>query len=92
VIKLFNCGNGDLLHNFIGHDNWVRSLTLHPTGKFLYSVSDDKTLRIWDLNYGKEKKKLEIHEHFISTVRYNPKYKIIATAGMDLNIKIWGLK
>ena len=53
VIKLFNCNNGDLLHNFIGHDNWVRSLSLHPTAKFLYSVSDDKTLRIWDLNYGK---------------------------------------
>jgi len=58
LIKLFLGQTGEHLHSFIGHDNWVRSLSLHPNGKYLYSASDDKTLRIWDLQYGKEKKKI----------------------------------
>lgn len=31
---------------------------MHPTGKYLYTVSDDKTMRVWELTYGKEKKKV----------------------------------
>jgi platelet-activating factor acetylhydrolase IB subunit alpha len=77
---------------FYGHDTWVRSLALHPTGKYLYSASDDKTIRIWDLNYGKEKKKLDAHEHFVSNVRFNSKYGVLATTGHDMTIKVWGLK
>jgi platelet-activating factor acetylhydrolase IB subunit alpha len=49
LIKLFICQTGELLHTFVGHDNWVRSLAIHGNGKYLYSVSDDKTLRVWDL-------------------------------------------
>ena len=55
-------------------------------------MSDDRALRIWDLNFGKEKKKVEVHDLFVSTVRYNAKYRIMATAGADKTIKIWGLK
>lgn len=61
LIKLFLGQTGEHLHSFIGHDNWVRSLSMHPSGKYLYSSSDDKTLRIWDLQFGKEKKKIEAH-------------------------------
>ena len=92
LIRLFAVHSGELLYTFIGHDNWVRSLVMHPNGKYLYSSSDDKTLRVWDLTYGKEKKKIEAHEHFISSVRFHAKYGLIATGGNDLIIKIWNLK
>jgi platelet-activating factor acetylhydrolase IB subunit alpha len=92
LIKLFICQTGEHLHTFYGHDNWVRSLSLHSSGKYLYSGSDDKTIRIWDLNFGKEKKKIDAHEHFISTVKFNEKYGVIASAGNDMVIKIWHLK
>jgi platelet-activating factor acetylhydrolase IB subunit alpha len=83
---------GELLHTFSGHDNWVRSLSLHSSGKYLYSCSDDKSIRIWDLNFGKEKKKIEAHDHFVSTVKFNGKYGVIGSAGNDMIIKIWHLK
>lgn len=92
LIKLFILQTGQLLHTFYGHDNWVRSLSLHSSGKYLYSASDDKSIRIWDMNFGKEKKRIEAHEHFISTVRFNEKYGIVASGGNDLIIKIWHLK
>jgi platelet-activating factor acetylhydrolase IB subunit alpha len=92
LIKLFLSQTGELLHTFTGHDNWVRSLSLHPSGKYLYSCSDDKTIRVWDLNFGKEKKKVDAHDHFVAVVKFNPKYAIIGSAGNDLAIKIWNLK
>jgi len=52
----------------IGHDNWVRGLVLHHSSKFLYSCSDDKTVRIWDLTTGKCVKKIDAHSHFISDI------------------------
>jgi platelet-activating factor acetylhydrolase IB subunit alpha len=92
LIKLFLAQTGELLHTFTGHDNWVRSLSLHATGKYLYSSSDDKTVKVWDLNFGKEKKTVPAHEHFVAVVKYNPKYAVIASAGNDLALKIWNLK
>jgi platelet-activating factor acetylhydrolase IB subunit alpha len=53
LIKLFILQTGEHLYTFTGHDNWVRSLSLHSSGNYLYSCSDDKTIRVWDLNFGK---------------------------------------
>ncbi|GMM38479.1 Pac1 protein [Saccharomycopsis crataegensis] len=33
-----------------GHSSWVRSLQFHPGGKYLFSSSDDKSIKIWDLS------------------------------------------
>jgi WD40 repeat protein len=37
----------------VGHDGWVQALTFHPCGKFLLSVADDHTMRVWDLKTGR---------------------------------------
>lgn len=44
------------------------------------------------MNFGKEKRKVDVHEHFVSTVRFNPKYGLLATTGHDITIKLWTLK
>jgi WD40 repeat protein len=80
------------LHTFFRHDNWVRSLSLHGSGKYLSSCSDDKSIRIWDLQSGKEKKKIDAHELFISAVRFNPKYGIVASGGNYRIVKLWHLR
>lgn len=77
----------------IGHDNWVRGLALHHSGKFLYSCSDDKSLRVWDLQSAKCIKKItDAHNHFVTTVAANPKFFIVATCSVDKDIKIWECK
>ena len=92
-IRLFMLNTGQLLHTFVGHDNWVRGLALHPSGKYLYSSSDDKTIRVWDLNFGKQKKKFEgVHEQFVSSISFNNKYRVLASSGNDMIVKIWHLK
>lgn len=73
-IKIWDTRGGKCLMTLIGHDNWVQSIAFHPGGKYLFSVSDDKTLRCWDLSQdGKCVKTLhDVHESFITCLRWAP--------------------
>ena len=53
-----------------GHDNWVRALIFHPSGKLLLSASDDKTIRIWEVSTGRCMKTVEAHTHFVATIAW----------------------
>ncbi|KAK8050950.1 hypothetical protein PG993_002335 [Apiospora rasikravindrae] len=65
---------GTCLLTLRGHDNWVRALEFHPSGKYLLSASDDKTVRCWDLSQdGKCIKVIEdVHERFVTCLRWAP--------------------
>ncbi|SPO07357.1 probable Nuclear distribution protein PAC1 [Cephalotrichum gorgonifer] len=73
TIRIWDSRGTCLLH-LVGHDNWVRALAFHPGGKYLLSVSDDKSLRCWDLSQdGKCVKVLaDAHERFITCLRWAP--------------------
>lgn len=73
TIKLWDA-RGICLKTLVGHDNWVRALAFHPGGRYLLSVSDDKTLRCWDLSQdGKCVRTLaDTHERFVSCLRWAP--------------------
>jgi len=73
TIRLWD-SRGTLIKSLIGHDNWVRALVFHPGGKYLLSVSDDKTLRCWDLTQeGKCVRTVtDAHGHFVSCIRWAP--------------------
>ncbi|KXN86934.1 Nuclear distribution protein PAC1 [Leucoagaricus sp. SymC.cos] len=68
TIKLWDTQTGQLLRNLHGHDNWVRALAFHPSGKYLLSSADDKTIRVWELSTGRCVKTVEAHNHFVSTL------------------------
>jgi len=65
---------GTCIKTLIGHDNWIRALAFHPGGKYLLSVSDDKTLRCWDLSQdGKCVRVIQnSHDRFITCLRWAP--------------------
>lgn len=52
----------------VGHDNWVRGLLFHPSGKYIVSVADDKTIRVWDVKNKRNSKTLEAHQHFVTSL------------------------
>ena len=74
-VKIWDA-RGVLIKTLLGHDNWVRGLVFHPGGKYLLSVSDDRTLRCWDLSQeGRLAKTLDsTHGHFISCIRWAPSF------------------
>ncbi|KAB8231437.1 Positively regulates the activity of the minus-end directed microtubule motor protein dynein [Aspergillus alliaceus] len=73
TIKLWD-SRGMLIKTLVGHDNWVRGLVFHPSGKYLFSVADDKTIRCWDLSQeGRLVKTIDnAHGHFVSCIRWAP--------------------
>jgi platelet-activating factor acetylhydrolase IB subunit alpha len=73
AIKLWDA-RGTCFKTLVGHDNWITSLEFHPGGKYLLSVSDDKTIRCWDLSQdGKCVKEVsDVHDHFITCMRWAP--------------------
>ncbi|OBZ65764.1 Nuclear distribution protein PAC1 [Grifola frondosa] len=69
-IKLWDTQSGQLLRSLAGHDNWVRALVFHPTGKFLLSASDDYTIRVWELTTGRCVKTVQAHGHFVTCLAW----------------------
>lgn len=53
-----------------GHDNWVRALVFHPSGKYLLSASDDGTIRVWELSTGRCVKTIQAHSHFVTCLAW----------------------
>jgi len=49
-IRLYDLSNGELIDELYGHEHNIPSLTFSPDGRRLASVSDDYTLRIWDVS------------------------------------------
>ncbi|AEO68479.1 e45387d5-f541-4073-a529-f7352eaf8961 [Thermothielavioides terrestris] len=73
TIRLWDA-RGTCIKILVGHDNWVRGLVFHPGGKYLLSVSDDYTLRCWDLaQEGRCVKTIsDAHGHFVQCIRWAP--------------------
>ncbi|MCL4125888.1 UNVERIFIED_CONTAM: hypothetical protein GTU68_021387 [Idotea baltica] len=57
---------------FVGHRSIVRTLAMHPGGKYLASGSDDHTVRVWEVSTGRCLRIFETEE-VVQKVSWNPK-------------------
>jgi platelet-activating factor acetylhydrolase IB subunit alpha len=89
TIKLWDVSTGQCLFTLIGHDNWVRGLLFHPSGKYIVSAADDKTLRIWDVKNKRNNKTLEAHQHFVTSLDFHRTGPFVISGSVDLTVKVW---
>ncbi len=75
-----------------GHEDWVNTAAFSPDGKFALSGSDDRTLRLWDLETGENVRVFEGHEDRVSSVAISPKGKFAISGGHDRTLRLWGLE
>ncbi len=76
----------------LGHSHQINSIVYSPDGKIIVSVSDDKTIKLWNVKSGRLIKTLTGHAHQINTVDISPDSKFMVTGSADKNIILWDLK
>ncbi|MEH2246579.1 serine/threonine-protein kinase [Nostoc sp.] len=80
------------LHTLTGHSGTlssVNALAISPDSNTLASGSDDKIVKLWDLNTKKILASLSGHSQAVKSVTFSPDGKILATASDDKTIKLW---
>jgi WD40 repeat protein len=104
VISLWDVESGKVIRTLEGHEDFVRALTFSPEGRTLASASMDRSIRVWNLDKGKEAYVLK-PEGFAfyadselvtapiplpaTAAAFSPDGKWLATGGADRIIRLW---
>ena len=68
----------------------VNSVAIAPDHSVLASGSDDKTIRVWSTETGKEQAILQDHSQFVKSVAFHPHdSNVLASGSSDRTVKIW---
>lgn len=51
-VFIWDLSTGKLIHNLIGHEGAIFGVTVSPDGLYACSCSDDRSIRVWDLDTG----------------------------------------
>jgi len=81
-----------LRRTLTGHTSWVQAVAITPDGKQAVSASHDETLKVWDLQSGKELKTLTGHTHSVEAVAITPDRKRAVSASWDTSLIVWNLQ
>lgn len=74
------------------HKDAIRDIAFSPNDEKFITCSEDKTLRVGDLESGRYEKVFEGHGSDVTTVDWHPYYSLTASGGKDRFIKVWDVK
>ncbi|KAF1777372.1 G-protein beta WD-40 repeat [Phytophthora cactorum] len=90
TVRLWEAFSGMQLMMFASHENWVREVRFHPSGKYALSAGEDKTIRVFDVDTGRCVRTLdEAHSHFVTCLDVHPSLPLIISGGIDKIINVW---
>ena len=75
-----------------GHSGSVNGVAVTPDGQCALSASDDKTLKVWDLETGAEIGTLAGHSGSVNGVAVTPDGGHAVSASWDKTLKVWNLE
>jgi hypothetical protein len=81
-----------LVRTLEGHAAHVHGVAMSADGCRAVSASGDNTLKVWDLETGRELRSLEGHTHLISGVAVSPDGRRAVSASDDKTLKMWDLE
>ncbi len=72
-----------------GHTLEVRAAAFAPGGATLATVADDRTLRLWDVTTGAQRRVFTGDTPGVSAVAFAPDGITLASAGLDGKVRLW---
>ncbi len=83
---------GPLLGTLAGHELGVRAVAVTADGRWVISASEDRTLKLWDLEHGALLRTLAGHRGPVRAVAVTPDGKRAVSASYDRTLKLWDLE
>ena len=83
-------GDG-LMDTLTGHAESINCIAISADGKMLASGSEDKTIKLWDLQTSECLATLEGHEDAVKAVAMTPDGQLLVSGSADHTIKLWQL-
>jgi WD40 repeat protein len=85
---------GKLLHTLVGHLGQVNNISFSGNDKWLASGSSDMTVRVWDVETGKQLSVLKGHTDQVIGVYFSQDSlsQYIASTSFDKTVKLWDTK
>jgi len=81
-----------LMRTLAGHKDRVRAVAVTPDGRYTISASNDRTLKVWELETGREVRTLAGHENWVNAVAVTLDGRYAISASDDRTLKVWELE
>lgn len=96
-IKVWDLASGEMKANISGHIMAVRSLVVSKRFPYLFSGSEDKTLRCWDLEKTNSESGCQIRDYHghvggIYALALHPELDLLFSSGRDSAIRVWDVR
>lgn len=89
-LYFFNIDSGK--ETKISEPTIIYAMNFSPDEKTLATAGEDATLKLWDLETGREILTLKGHDGSLTTTAFGPDGKSLVTASYDKTIKLWNLE
>jgi WD40 repeat protein len=83
---------GPLTRTLQGHSDRVNCVAVSADGRLACSGSDDRTVRVWDLETGELLRTLEGHAWKVNAVAMSADGRLVCSASEDRTVKLWDLE